>query len=58
MAFGWALWIRSWFTIAYALALFVFIDLKARREERWLAEKFPEYAEYRRRVHKFVPFIY
>lgn len=58
MAFGWGLWLHSWLTIGYALLLFAFFDVKSRREERWLAEKFPEYAAYRKRVRKLIPFVY
>jgi protein-S-isoprenylcysteine O-methyltransferase Ste14 len=57
-AFGWALLVRGWLTILYAVALAVFFDIKARREERWLSEKFPGYAAYRTRVRKLVPFVY
>jgi protein-S-isoprenylcysteine O-methyltransferase Ste14 len=35
-----------------------FFDAKARREERWLAEKFPEYAGYCRRVRRLIPWVY
>jgi protein-S-isoprenylcysteine O-methyltransferase Ste14 len=58
MAFGWGCWLRSWLEMGYALALFVFFDIKSRYEERLLVEKFPEYAAYRRRVRKLVPFVY
>jgi len=58
LAFGWTLWVQGWLTLAYALALFVLLDAKSRREERWLVGKFPEYAGYQRRVRKFIPFIY
>jgi protein-S-isoprenylcysteine O-methyltransferase Ste14 len=58
MAFGWGLWLHSWLTIGYALLLFAFFDIKSRREERWLVEKFPEYAAYRSRVRKLIPFVY
>ncbi|MDW8352027.1 MAG: isoprenylcysteine carboxylmethyltransferase family protein [Anaerolineae bacterium] len=37
---------------------FVFFDLKARREERWLREKYPEYVEYCRKTRRLIPFIY
>ena len=57
-AFGWALAWRSPITLALALALFAFFDIKSRREETWLVEAFPAYAEYRRRVRKLVPFVY
>jgi protein-S-isoprenylcysteine O-methyltransferase Ste14 len=58
MAFGWALAARGWLTLGYAALLFAFLDLKTRREERWLAERFPGYAAYRRRVRKLIPFVY
>lgn len=58
IAFGWGLWLHSWLTILYALLLFAFFDIKSRREEQWLVEKFPEYAAYRKRVRKLIPFVY
>jgi protein-S-isoprenylcysteine O-methyltransferase Ste14 len=58
IAFGWGLVIHSWLAIATALVIFVFFDLKSRREETWLKEKFRDYADYQRRVRKLVPFIY
>ncbi len=58
MAFGWGLYRASWLVLLYAVALFVLFDLKSRREERWLAERFPEYPEYRRRVKKLLPWVY
>jgi len=58
MAFGWGLWLHSWLTTGYALLLFVFLDIKSRREERLLEGKFPEYAAYRKRVRKLLPFVY
>ncbi len=58
MAFGWGLWIHGWLTLAYAAALLIFFDIKSRREERWLCEKFSDYAAYQRRVKRLVPFVY
>ena len=58
LALGWALHVQGWLTLAYVAALFVFLDLKSRREERWLSEKFPAYGAYQRRVRKLVPFLY
>lgn len=55
---GWALMWRSWPALLAALALAPFFDAKARREERWLRQQFPEYAEYERRVRRFVPWLY
>jgi protein-S-isoprenylcysteine O-methyltransferase Ste14 len=57
-AFGWALWVNGWLTLGYALLLFVFFDLKSRREEGWLREKFAEYEAYQKRVRKLIPFVY
>jgi len=40
------------------VALFIFFDLKSRREERWLREAYPEYGDYQKRVKKLVPWVY
>ena len=37
---------------------FAFFDYKANKEEHWLSERHPEYADYVQRVRKFVPFVY
>jgi protein-S-isoprenylcysteine O-methyltransferase Ste14 len=58
LALGWALVVRGLLTLAYVVVLFVFMDMKSRLEERWLAEKFHEYETYRRRVRKLIPFVY
>jgi len=58
LGLGWALWVCSAVTFAYVLILFVFLDLKSRREERWLAEKFPGYRDYQKRVRRLIPFLY
>ena len=57
-ALGWALWVHSWLTLAYALLLFAFFDIKSRREEAWLCEKFPAYRDYKKRVKKLIPWVY
>ncbi len=57
-ALGWTIWVRGSLTLVYALALFVFVDFKSRREERWLCEKFAGYAAYQARVRKLIPFVY
>jgi hypothetical protein len=36
----------------------VVLDLKSRREEVWLTQKYPGYAALARRTKKFVPGIY
>ncbi len=58
IAFGWALVMHSWLAIGTALVILVFIDLKTRREEAWLKEKFPGYVAYQQKVRKLLPLIY
>ncbi len=55
---GWALVWRSWPGLLAALALGPLLDAKARREERWLREQFPEYSTYEQQVRRFVPWLY
>jgi protein-S-isoprenylcysteine O-methyltransferase Ste14 len=57
-AVGWALVRQGWLTLLYTALLFVLFDLKSRREERWLAERFAEYPAYRTRVRRLIPFVY
>jgi len=57
LAYGWALLVHGWLTLLYATVLFVFLDIKSAREERWLVEKFADYPEYQRRVGKLIPFL-
>jgi protein-S-isoprenylcysteine O-methyltransferase Ste14 len=55
---GWSVWNANLLGVGLAVLLFVFFDLKSRREERWLMEAYPGYAEYRSRVRKLIPFVY
>lgn len=55
---GWALITGSVPVMSYVAALFVLLNAKANREERWLTAKHPDYAEYRRGVRKLIPFVY
>jgi protein-S-isoprenylcysteine O-methyltransferase Ste14 len=57
-AFGYALVWASFLTLLYALILFLFFDLKTRREEKFLARKFSRYTAYQGRVAKLIPFLY
>lgn len=57
-ALGYALWVNGSLTVPYALILFAFFDVKSRREEVWLCEKFPDYAEYKTHVRKLIPWVY
>jgi len=55
---GWSLADAPLGLIPTALLAFLF-DLKARREEAWLSERFPAYAAYRAGTpRRFVPWLY
>lgn len=57
-AFGWALlWLSPWGLLGAGLVA-VFFDRKAAREEHWLIERYPDYADYVRRVRRFLPGVY
>jgi protein-S-isoprenylcysteine O-methyltransferase Ste14 len=57
-AVGWSfMWNGAATYLATALLL-VFFDIKARHEERWLQARFADYAAYKSRVKKLVPFVY
>jgi protein-S-isoprenylcysteine O-methyltransferase Ste14 len=57
-ALGWSLWWGSVLGVLLSLVLLLWFDLKARREEQWLAERYPEYKTYQTRVRKLIPFLY
>ncbi|MEO8272516.1 MAG: isoprenylcysteine carboxylmethyltransferase family protein [Chloroflexota bacterium] len=48
-------WIGTYISVAL---LAVVLDLKRRREEAWLGERFPGYAAYRSRTKALIPFLY
>lgn len=58
IAFGWAFVMHSCLAIGTAIVIFIFIDIKSRREEQWLKTKFSGYAAYQKRVRKLIPFVY
>lgn len=55
IGFGWALCLESWPALAVAVVQVPFFHAKARREERWLCEKFAGYSEYMKQVPRFIP---
>ena len=57
-ALAWLLIFPRLFVLAYAVGLFFLFDVKARREEVWLVERFPAYGDYQARVKKLIPGIY
>ena len=52
LSVGWSLFWSSF------VALALLLNRKARLEERWLREKFPEYEAYASRVRRLVPWVY
>jgi protein-S-isoprenylcysteine O-methyltransferase Ste14 len=58
LALGWSAAVAPLALLPTALLAFLF-DLKARREEAWLLERYPEYGAYLERTpHRFVPGLY
>ena len=55
LGFGWALLWRSEPALALAVVQVLFLHTKARFEERLLREHFAAYADYARRVPRFLP---
>ena len=58
LGLGWALVTLSLPALVAALVLAPVLDLKARREERWLAERYAGYPAYRSRTHRFIRGVY
>jgi protein-S-isoprenylcysteine O-methyltransferase Ste14 len=57
-ALGWGLLAASLMALASTLMFLLFFDLKSRREEAWLNERFVEYTVYQRRTHRLIPWLY
>lgn len=55
--FGWSLVQASLAGVAGSALLLAFFALKSSREEVWLMERFPGYAEYRTRTRRFIPWV-
>ena len=58
VSFGWAGIEQTVYTLVLAFIVLIFFDLKSRQEERWLTQKFSEYAEYKMTTKKLIPFVY
>ena len=54
-AVGWSLLWGSGAALTAAGALTLLLHAKARREERWLRERYAEYRDYEQRVKRFIP---
>jgi protein-S-isoprenylcysteine O-methyltransferase Ste14 len=57
-AVGWSIATMSPLALVLSALLAVLLDLKSRREEAWLRERFAGYAEYARRTKRFIPGLY
>jgi protein-S-isoprenylcysteine O-methyltransferase Ste14 len=58
VALGWSLATTSWLALGFGALLAVVLDLKSRREEAWLRERFATYGGYMARTKRFVPGVY
>jgi protein-S-isoprenylcysteine O-methyltransferase Ste14 len=57
-ALGWTVFQLSLSHLALLAVGFFFFDHKASKEEHWLEERHPEYADYARKVKKLIPWVY
>ena len=57
-ALGWSLAAASAVALVVTVGLAVVLDLKSRREEVWLGEKFADYGAYAARTKRFLPGLY
>jgi protein-S-isoprenylcysteine O-methyltransferase Ste14 len=58
VAMGWSLLTASLAALVLTAVLAVLLDLKARREEAWLRERYRVYAAYAEQTSRFVPGVY
>lgn len=58
LAIAYSCWQWSVTHLIGAAILLLFFDIKARKEESWLKNKFPDYDVYQTRVKKLIPWIY
>lgn len=57
-ALAWLLIFPGAYILLYAIGLLILFDIKARREELWLIQRFPAYLAYQLRVKKLIPGVY
>jgi protein-S-isoprenylcysteine O-methyltransferase Ste14 len=55
---GYALYFGSLISVPLWIGVLVFYMIKAVKEERLLAAKFPDYEDYCRGTRRFIPFVY
>lgn len=57
-ALGWTIFQFSLPHLIGTLIFILFFNAKAAREENWLMQKYPDYANYRQTVKKLIPWLY
>jgi protein-S-isoprenylcysteine O-methyltransferase Ste14 len=57
-ALGWSLMQASLLALPFVVALAIVLDLKSRREEAWLRERFAGYEAYTARTRRMIPWLY
>jgi protein-S-isoprenylcysteine O-methyltransferase Ste14 len=58
LSVGWGLIQQSTLIWLYVVIIAIFFDIKSRKEEQWLVERFSAYADYQGRVRKLIPWVY
>ncbi len=58
LAIAYSCWRWSVTHLIGAVLLLLFFDIKARKEESWLKNKFPDYDFYKLQVKKLIPWLY
>ena len=58
LSLGWGLIQQSALVWLYVLIIAIFFDIKSRKEEQWLVERFSAYVGYQGRVRKLIPWVY
>ena len=58
LSLGWGLIQQSALVWLYVLIIAIFFDIKSRKEEQWLVERFSAYVGYQGRLRKLIPWIY
>ena len=58
LSVGWGLIQQSTLVWLYILIITIFFDIKSRKEEQWLVERFSAYVDYQGRVRKLIPWVY
>ena len=58
LSIGWGLIQQSTLVWMYVFIIAIFFDIKSRKEEQWLVERFSAYVNYQGRVRKLIPWVY